>query len=234
MSVHKLYRRDNQPFSQIPNEVIRNPKISNPGFRLMVYLMSHSDGYDLSYRQIEAQTGMKRHAIQNATKNLEELGLLSTELLKHDNGQFAGKAWIINDLTSAPNSTMESTAVESGVLIKNTNTKNINTKKDTFNDVEPVSRYSPDFERFWKNYPRREQKGDAFKAWEQLRKKRLLPSLDVLTVAAEAYGLRVTDPKFRKLPAGWLRAEMWLDEPVAPERPDPDAWMTHRTKAIWE
>ena len=106
--------------------------------------------------------------------------------------------------------------------------------KDMFNDVEPVSRYSPDFERFWKNYPRREQKGDAFKAWEQLRKKRLLPSLDVLTVAAEAYGLRVTDPKFRKLPAGWLRAEMWLDEPVAPERHDPDAWMTHRTKAVWE
>ena len=81
MSVHKLYRRDNQPFSQIPNGIILNPKISNAGFRLMVYLMSHNDGYDLSYRQIEAQTGMKRHAIQNATKNLEELGFLSTEII---------------------------------------------------------------------------------------------------------------------------------------------------------
>lgn len=90
--------------------------------------------------------------------------------------------------------------------------------KDLFNDVERAP-YSDDFEAFWKSYPRRQAKGDAWKAWSQLRKQKLLPALDVLTVAAESYGRRSTEPKYVKLPGGWLREHRWLDEDEAPARP---------------
>ena len=193
--------------------------------------MSHKDGYELSYRQIEAETGLGRHAIQAATKNLEDLGWLTTERIIQPDGRFGGKAWIINDFTSVTNSTVEPTAVENLTHIKKTKANKTISKENTFNDVVQASRYSEDFETFWAAYPKRQQKGEAYKAWEQLRKKKLLPSLDVLTIAAQNYAARVSEPKFTKLPAGWLRAEMWLDEPVAPKRPhDPDAWMSNQSR----
>lgn len=83
--------------------------------------------------------------------------------------------------------------------------------KDMYNEVAQ-SPYSDDFETWWKSYPRRQQKGDAWKAWQQARKKKQLPHLDELCAAAEAYALRSTDPQFQKLPGGWLRNRMWEDE----------------------
>lgn len=213
MSIHKLYRRDSQPFAQIPNNAIRNPKITNVGFRLLVYLMSHKDGYDLSYKQIEAETGMGRHAIQNATKNLEELGWLTTEITKLSNGQFGGKAWILNDVTSAPNSTAADSTVEKGAHYKNTNSKNTNSKKDTSDHDEIKSFYSEQFELFMQAYPKRVSKGQAWKTWQKLQADKVLPDLATLIVAANEYEKRVTDPKYRKNPSTWLNAHGWLDEP---------------------
>mgnify|MGYP003636215631 FL=1 len=66
MSVTKIYRLDNQPFAQIPNEAIRDARISSNGFRLLAYVMSHKDGYNVTYGQIERQTGIGRYAINKA------------------------------------------------------------------------------------------------------------------------------------------------------------------------
>ena len=84
--------------------------------------------------------------------------------------------------------------------------------KDMYSEAAQ-SPYSDDFERWWKTYPRRHQKGDAWKAWQQLRKQKLLPTVDELITASKAYESRVTDPQFLKLPGGWLRAHSWNDEP---------------------
>jgi hypothetical protein len=93
--------------------------------------MSHKDGYELSYRQIEAETGLGRHAIQAATKNLEDLGWLTTERIIQPDGRFGGKAWIINDFTSVTNSTVEPAAVENLTHFKKTNSKKTNSKNIT-------------------------------------------------------------------------------------------------------
>ena len=82
--------------------------------------------------------------------------------------------------------------------------------------VQPkvVQQFSDEFVSWWKVYPRRQQKGDAWKAWQQLAKKQQLPSIEVLLDATSRYAKRVDDPKFVKLPGGWLRAAMWDDEPL--------------------
>lgn len=79
--------------------------------------------------------------------------------------------------------------------------------------------YPEDFEAWWKSYPRRESKGDALKAWKTLQKERILPPVEELIAAAEAYGRRETRPEFRKLPGGWLRDHKWGDEKTAPHQP---------------
>jgi hypothetical protein len=87
------------------------------------------------------------------------------------------------------------------------------------------SGYSEAFLSWWSIYPRKESKGDAWKAWESLRKARLLPDREVLEAATVAYSRRVTDPQFRKLPAGWLRDRKWEDDESSQQRPNPDGWM---------
>lgn len=84
--------------------------------------------------------------------------------------------------------------------------------------------YSENFEKWWALYPRKEAKGDAFDAWENLgsvethRKayKALKEQLPELTA-------RHNDPRgdYCKLPAGWLRDGRFDDDP-------PSAHSTHQ------
>lgn len=74
--------------------------------------------------------------------------------------------------------------------------------------------YPAAFEEFWSAYPKREQKRDALKAWQSAIKR---ADNDELIAGAHRYA---EDPNrsanYTKLPAGWLRADMWLDGPIAP------------------
>lgn len=79
----------------------------------------------------------------------------------------------------------------------------------------PATAYPEEFEQWWSEYPRRESKGDALKAWNTLKKGKLLPPVQVLVAASRSYAGKVDDPQFIKLPAGWLRAHKWNDEAAA-------------------
>ena len=77
----------------------------------------------------------------------------------------------------------------------------------------PRNTYPAEFERFWAAYPKREQKRDALKAWQAAIKR---ASNEELIDGATRYA---RDPnresQYTKLPAGWLRGDMWLDGPIA-------------------
>ncbi|MCD2153445.1 hypothetical protein LQL77_06940 [Rhodococcus cerastii] len=76
----------------------------------------------------------------------------------------------------------------------------------------PRNSYPAEFERFWSAYPKREQKRDALKAWQGALKR---ASNEELIDGATRY---CRDPnretQYTKLPAGWLRGDMWLDGPI--------------------
>lgn len=72
--------------------------------------------------------------------------------------------------------------------------------------------YSESFEHWWASYPRREGKRDAFKAFEHLRKNGDLPELDELIERTQRYAATRTDPRYTKLPAGWLREGRYDDD----------------------
>lgn len=93
---------------------------------------------------------------------------------------------------------------------------------------DPKSIYPDDFEQWWKSYPRKTAKGDALKAWKQLKRDRVLPVVDDLIAATEAYASREQRAEFQKYPAGWLRGHMWNDEPQKKQErriPANDEWM---------
>ena len=81
------------------------------------------------------------------------------------------------------------------------------------------------FARFWAEYPRRQAKLDAMKAWDKALK---IATPDAIIEGCRRYAqVRVgQDPQFTKMPATWLRAGCWMDEPdpthlKIPEGTDP-------------
>lgn len=209
MSIHKIYRRDNQPFAQIPNEAIRDPRITVTAFRLLAYLMSHQDGYEIGYEQIERQTGMGRYAINEAIKNLEKLGWLLVERPKLPNGQFTNKTWtVLNPLDAATvgNSTMESHHMGQSTDIKKTTTKEEQVKELS------ESKAQERFDLFWSIYPRKDDKKPAKKAFDRLSEADQLAAIE----GAKRYA---ADPnlgtrRWQKMGATWLNGECWNNGPL--------------------
>jgi len=83
----------------------------------------------------------------------------------------------------------------------------------------PSSVYSPEFESFWKEYPRRIGKGKAYKNWQTA-----LKNTDPLVIiegakryAAECLAKR-TEEGYIKHPEGWLTARRWEDDASIPQQ----------------
>ena len=79
-------------------------------------------------------------------------------------------------------------------------------------DESKVSGLPEDFCWFWSEYPRKEKKGDAFKAWKQTENIR--PQAEEVIAAVNKYAdkYRYKEIQFVMLPATWLRAWAWADE----------------------
>lgn len=221
--IQKIYRLDNQPFAQIPREAIRDPRMSANAFRLLAYLMSHENGYELTYGQIERQTNLGRFAINGAIDNLTLLGWLNVLTTKKDNGQFGPKAWqVLNPHSpatvgnsTAGNSTAGNSVAEQTTDLKNKKIEN-KTKENKTNEKYPQAKLEEAFSEFWQHYPRKVEKIAALKAF--------VKASGIVSPAVLIDGARrlAQDPylppkQFVPYPASWLNAGGWENEPY-PER----------------
>jgi predicted transcriptional regulator len=212
--VYKIYRHDSQPFAQVPNSAIRDPQISPNAFRLLAYLMSHKEGYELTYGQIERQTTLGRYAINEAIRVLTDKGWLRTERTKKENGQFGPTSFHILDPEAvdsvADNSSAGHSTMEQPTDIKNTNYLEKTKDKEKHLEV---------FDEFWKLYPKKVAKADALKAWNKAIKTKTAERLLELT-KAYAEG-KLPDDKYIPYPASWLNKELYESVEVAEAKPLP-------------
>jgi hypothetical protein len=72
--------------------------------------------------------------------------------------------------------------------------------------------WMPSFEQFWEVYPRRVGKGAAKKAYSNAAKR---ASFEEITAGARRYAAESVgrEAQYIKMPATWLNADCWLDEP---------------------
>jgi hypothetical protein len=84
------------------------------------------------------------------------------------------------------------------------------------------SKDDPEFVRFWEQYPRKEDKGHARKAWAAAIKK-TTPEAILRALERQEFS---PDPKFRPYPATWLNGERWSNEPnvKTPQQAAQDLW----------
>ena len=212
--VYKIYRHDSQPFAQVPNSAIRDPEISPNAFRLLAYLMSHKEGYELTYGQIERQTTLGRYAINEAIKILTNKGWLKTERTKKDNGQFGPTSFHILD-PEAVDSVADDSSEGDSTMEQPTDIKNTNYLENTKNKEKHLE----SFDEFWNLYPKKIAKADALKAWNKATKKKTADELLKLT-KAYAEG-KLPDTKYIPYPASWLNKELYESVEVAEAKPLP-------------
>ena len=200
--VYKIYRHDSQPFAQVPNSAIRDPQISPNAFRLLAYLMSHKEGYELTYGQIERQTTLGRYAINEAIKVLTDKGWLRTERTKKDNGQFGPTSFHILD-PEAVDSVADDSSVGHSTMEQPTDNKNTNYLENT----KTKEKHLEGFDAFWNLYPKRIAKADAVKAWKQAIKKKTADELIALTKAYSES--KLPDMTYIPYPASWLNKGLY-------------------------
>jgi predicted transcriptional regulator len=210
--VYKIYRHDSQPFAQVPNSAIRDPEISPNAFRLLAYLMSHKEGYELTYGQIERQTTLGRYAINEAIKVLTDKGWLKTERTKKDNGQFGPTSFHILD-PEAVDSVADDSSVGHSTMEQPTDIKNTNYLENT----KTKEKHLEAFETFWLLYPKRIAKADALKAWNKAIKKKTPDELIALTKAYSES--KLPDMTYIPYPASWLNKELYESVEVQEKKP---------------
>lgn len=89
---------------------------------------------------------------------------------------------------------------------------------------KPANNYPPEFEQWYKIYPRKKAKGDALKAFKAARKNVGQDELVEKTAKFARYVEQAQmEARFVPYPATWLRAAQWEDELEAPQMPNSGA-----------
>lgn len=182
-------------FTIIPNAWIRNSKLSPSANYLLIYLMTHEIGYEVTFGQMQRETGLGIKGVRSALTELAHKGWLKMERTQRANGQLGPYRYTIIE-TTVPQSTVAQATVAEGP-----DNKKINTLENK--DKETLAHFA----EFWKEYPRKIDKGDALKAFKSALKRTSFK--DILAGAIRYAKSDLPETRFVKYPATWLRADAW-------------------------
>ena len=202
-------------YTTAPNEWLRDDRISFKAKGILLYLLSHEVGYNITFAQIERQTKDGLSAIRSGIEELVEAGYLEVQQTRDENGYNAGLAYLLKnpecENPTLENPTLENPTLENRIAYKkqtNKETNDIRTKNNKNSEVD----FETEFEQFWNLYPRHTSRPEALKSFIKARAKL---SLEALLEATERYANDPNrEPAYTKMPATWLNQECWADEPI--------------------
>ena len=197
-------------FTQIPNDWVRDSRLSLKAIGLLTQLMSHRPGWNMSISSLARFNKTGIDTIKSAVKELELLGYLNrSEKQEHnEDGTFADYVWTTADPFQNPDTVKPASGKQ--------DTKNTITKEEQpiKNKQENIS-----FDKFWELYPKKVAKADALKAWNKAIKTKTAERLLELT-KAYAEG-KLPEDKYIPYPASWLNKELYESVEVAEVKPLP-------------
>ena len=212
-------------FAQIPNDWLRDRRVSLEARGLLAQIMSHRPGWNLSINSIAHQNNVGRDKVRRILDELIGAGYLErSESQSHnDKGHLAGYDYITCDpsaLAQEPhkaephkveptkaNEPPKKTIPKEHYLEQ----EDYKERKELVVQAEIVSPSSDVFDEWWDAYPLKKGKGAARVAYAKARKK--VPA-DKLQGAVEVFR---DDPNrgdtYLPHPTTWLNEERWDDEP---------------------
>jgi len=191
-------------FTQIPNDWVRDNRLSLKARGLLSMLMSHRAGWSLSINSIAKEAQEGKDAIRSAIAELERFGYLERSQV-NESGRYGEAIWITQDPAVYP--------LSENPLAENPTTKNNNIKEEQVKNI--IREFDFQFDEFWKEYPRRIDRAAAFRAFKSALKRAKFE--DILAGAIAYRNDPTRKPEFTKYPATWLNADAWENAAALPE-----------------
>jgi hypothetical protein len=194
-------------FTQIPNEWLRDSRLTFKARGLLAMLLSHSEGWSLSTAAIAEQNQEGKDAIRSAIAELQEFGYLSRSQV-NDNGRFGEAVWVTQDPTATPLAGFPSSGFPSS---GNPTPKNNNLKEEQLtNTTKNISAHL--FTEFWNEYPRKLDKGKAKRAFASALTRASFEDIMARAIRYKNDSNRLDE--YTKYPASWLNADSWENGPL--------------------
>ena len=182
-------------FTQIPNDWLRDNRLSFKARGILAMIMSHREGWSLSINSIAAQNQEGKDAIRSAIQELEETGYLYRTQINHF-GKFGEAIWVTQDPADLP--------MAENPMTDNPTPKKNNTKEEQNKEIDSL------FNEFWNAYPRKLDKAKAFRAFKSALKRAKFEEILAGVIAYRNDPQR--NPEFTKYPASWLNSDSWENE----------------------
>ena len=195
-------------FTQIPNDWLRDTRLSLKAIGLLAQIMSHTPGWRMSIRSLARVNGTGQDTIKNAILELEKCGYLvrSEKQTHNEDGTFADYDFTTKDPFQNP-VTDKTQHGETG-------------HKEEHNSIEEQFKNTKEqdlFDEFWNAYPRKLDKGKAFRAFRSALKRAKFEDILAGVIAYRNDPKR--NPDFTKYPASWLNADSWENAAAQPDTP---------------
>lgn len=240
-------------FTQVPNDLLRNPTITSKAKTILGLLLSNQVGWVSSLSMLQTCMKEGRDAIRSGVTELEEIGYLRIIKFKDKaTGQFSGSFWAYTnipyefDLTShneslvennleivdtprPGNQDLETTTWKpngNNIIDNNNNNKSIKNKQK--------AEWLELFDMFWLAYPRKKFQDKAIKEWNAIFHKTYpnLPDIETMLKAIHDQSKNWDKIKFTPYPSNWLKDKYWLEESEQPDQAPPPPKITHSIPAI--
>jgi hypothetical protein len=215
-------------FTQIPNDWVRDERLSLEARGLLAQIMSHRPGWNLSIKSLAARNSVGRDKVKRIMDELLAHGYLerSENQGHNERGHLAGYDYTTCDpgVTQEP-CKAEPDKAEPAKAVKppkkNILTEEHKPRKQSDRSADELQRL---FNEFWDVYPRKRGKGAAARAYETALTK-IEP--DELLDRVKDFADDPWRPNdFTPLATTWLNQERWGDEPY--QKPDKDKTNSER------
>jgi hypothetical protein len=191
-------------FTQIPNDWVRDNRLSLKARGLLTMLMSHRVGWSLSINSIAKECQEGKDAIRTAIAELEKFNYLERSQV-NESGRYGEAIWTTKDPEDSP--------LSEKPLADNPTPKNTIYKEEHVKNT--ISELEIQFNEFWNEYPRKIDRAAAIRAFKSALKR---AKFEELLAGAIAYRNDPTrKPEYTKYPATWLNADSWENAATLPE-----------------
>ena len=198
-------------FTQIPNEWLRDSRLSLKAKGLLGQLLSHAEGWNVTIGSLAKANGCGRDSVRAAVKELEDAGYLRREQSRATGGEFAEVMWATSEpQTDSPSPDLPSSGKPASV---NTTLKKTIPKEEQL--VKKTIDKESEFDSFWAVYPKKKDKPRARKEFGYAIGR---VEFEVLLAGAIVYRDDPNrDDQYTKHPSTWLHNDAW-ENGVEPEK----------------
>jgi hypothetical protein len=228
--------RPDRKYAAIPNEAMRDKRLSAEARGTLAMLMTFSDDWHFHRDYLMDALNIGRDKFQKIMRELSSAGYVELVPVRGDGGHLSGTTWIIRDDPTESLKTRSSaeslknrqpvkpTAGKSGPLRIPTDQENQPTEEnqDLFGSIEPQSAREQEkpktdaFDRFWAAFPKCERKTERLKAkaaFERIVAGKVKGSEpvdpEIIIGGMERWAASGPDLNYAPLPTTWLNGQRW-------------------------